>query len=349
VPTTTPDVTVVLPVYRAARVIKRCLEAVARQETNRSVEVIVVDDGSDDGTSKAVEQWIGVHSAEIQARCDVRLVRQPHRGPSAARNLGAHQARGSILLFTDADCEPCPDWLENMVRPFEDPLVCGTKGTYETRQRSWVARLVQVEYQEKYERMERFDSIDFIDTYSAAFRREAFLSLRGFDESFPSASVEDQEFSFRMADRGYRMRFVPDARVGHHHATTLRQYARKKFRIAYYKSYLLVRHPSRAKGDTHTPPTLVFQIPLTYMLLAAVCAVPFWGPAWPLIAFVALVDVSCMVGTLSVCRRQDPALVLFVPLLLAIRSLALGAGLFLGTIRFRLMGIRSIQRQASAS
>ena len=342
-----PDVTVILPVYRGVRMIERCLEAVTRQVTNRFIEVIVVDDGSDDGTAQAAEQWVRAHSAEWQSRYEIRVLCQPHRGAAAARNLGAREARGTILLFTDSDCEPRPDWLENMVLSFEEPQVYGAKGAYQTHQKSWVARLVQVEYQEKYERMKQFDSIDFVDTYSAAFRRGVFLSLGGFDESFPSASVEDQEFSFRMAECGYRMRFVPNARVAHHHATTLRRYASKKFRIAYYKSYLLVRHPNRVKGDTHTPPTLVFQIPLTYMLLALVGVALFWWPAWVLTGLVAAVDLSCMAGTLSVCRRQEAALAPLLPLFLTVRSFALGAGLFLGTIRFRLIGARSLQEQTN--
>ncbi|MFH1742004.1 MAG: glycosyltransferase [bacterium] len=333
-----PDVTIIIPVYRGNGIIERCLNAISLQETEYSMELIVVDDGSDDRTVQIVEEWIQRHTGTSEASWDARLIKQPHRGPAAARNLGAREARGAILLFTDADCEPCPDWVDNMMLPFQNSEICGAKGVYETRQTNWVARLVQVEYQEKYDRMQRFDSIDFIDTYAAAFRRDVFLSLGGFDESFPTASVEDQEFSFRMAERGYRMTFVPDARVVHHHAATLWRYAVKKFRIAYYKSYLLIRHPDRVKGDTHTPPSLVLQIPLTYALLALVVVAPFRLSASLLIVPIAAAVLFCMIGTIRVCRRQAPTLIPRLPLVLVVRSLALGAGLVLGSIRFRLMG-----------
>ena len=57
----------------------------------------------------------------------------------------------------------------------------------------------------------RRTQIDFIDTYSAGYRREIFLENGGFDPIFTTASVEDQEFSFRLAQKGYRLVFVPGA------------------------------------------------------------------------------------------------------------------------------------------
>ena len=173
-----PDVAVIIPVYRGAGIISRCLDKVTGQQSNRSIEVIVVDDGSDDGTAQAVSEWgREFKSDHPESPVTVQLLRQEHKGPSAALNLGAANTEAEILLFTDADCEPTPNWVEAMTRPFDDPSVCGTKGAYETEQREWVARLVQVEYEEKYERMKAFDSIDFIDTYSGAFRREVFGAL----------------------------------------------------------------------------------------------------------------------------------------------------------------------------
>ena len=333
-----PQASIIIPVYRGRGIIAGCLEALLRQKTERSFEVIVVDDGSDDNTVEFVEDWIGAHLEEQTDSIRYQLISQSNKGPAAARNLGAQKARGEYLLFTDADCEPSPDWIDAMLAAFENPEICGAKGTYNTTQREWVARLVQVEYEEKYNRMKAFDSIDFIDTYAAAFRRDTFMALNGFDETFPTASVEDQEFSFRMAEAGHRMVFVPEATVTHRHAATLWGYMKKKFKIAYYKSYLLIRHPNRVKGDTHTPPSLIYQIPLTYGLLALILSVSVWSAVSIAIVLITLVDLWLMKGTFRVCRKQAPGLIPFVPLLLSARSLGLGAGLVSGMIRFRLKG-----------
>jgi len=156
--------------------------------------------------------------------------------------------------------------MEKMLKPFDNPEVAGTKGAYRSSQKELVARFVQVEYEGKYEYMSGFDSIDFIDTYSAGFRRTVFLELNGFDTSFPGASVEDQEFSFRMHEQGHKMVFVPDAVVRHRHADYAAWYFKKKFRIGFWKVKVLKRHPGKIKHDTHTPPGLKLQIPVAFLI-----------------------------------------------------------------------------------
>jgi GT2 family glycosyltransferase len=237
------------------------------------------------------------------------------------------------VLFTDADCEPLPDWIERMLEGLSDPAVVGVKGAYVTEQTAPVARFVQLEYEEKYARMARFPRIDFIDTYSAGFRKEPFWAVGGYDEAYPNPSVEDQEFSFRLARAGYELRFLPAARVRHRHADRLWRYARKKFNIGYWKIRLLRRHPGKALHDTHTPQVLKLQI---LLLGVAVCAgMAALVPAWRGGALVLAAGGvgGFLVSTLPMCRRirrRDPALAWRAPLYLAVRALALGAGMVAG-------------------
>ena len=173
-------VSVIIPTFNGASRIGYCLDALVRHTTRRSVEILIVNDGSSDDTADVVQRYSGV-----------RLVTQANAGPAAARNRGALASCGTILLFTDDDCVPTPAWLDAMLEPFEDPDVVGTKGVYRTRQKSLVARFVQIEYEDKYRLMARLPDIDFIDTYSAAFRRNRFLEMGGYDTSFPLACAED--------------------------------------------------------------------------------------------------------------------------------------------------------------
>ena len=316
-------ISVIVPVYNAEDTLGECLAALQSQSlASHRYEVIVVDDGSADRT------------VEVARIHKVRLVCQSHAGPAAARNLGAQAAQGEIMLFTDADCEPARDWVERMVESFRDPEVMGAKGVYRTRQKELVARFVQLEYEHKYARMSRQEHIDFVDTYSAAYRRDVFLANGGFDVAFLTASVEDQEFSFRLARKGYRLVFVPQAIVYHGHDSTLGEYWRRKFGIGYWKALLLHWHPERAIQDSHTPQVLKIQIGLMGLLGLFLPLALFWAPArWSVLVFAALyllVAAPFLVRTL--CR--DPAVASVAPFLLLLRSLALGTGLVAGTLRF---------------
>jgi glycosyltransferase involved in cell wall biosynthesis len=265
----------------------------------------------------------------------VQVIRAEHGGPAHARNLGARSAQGDLLLFTDADCEPAQDWIEHFARAFVEPSISGAKGTYATRQRSLVARFVQQEYEERYDHTRRQTTIDFIDTYSAAYRRTVFIDNAGFDVSFPTASVEDQEFSFRLVERGHRLVFVPEAKVYHRHNTTLTRYFRRKYNIGYWKMYLLKRHPGKAVRDSHTPQLVKVQIILLAAALAGTLSV-FLPPGSPLIA-IGLWRWPfrpSMLPLLIKIARRDPPVLLIAPIMIVVRALALGLGLFSGALRF---------------
>jgi cellulose synthase/poly-beta-1,6-N-acetylglucosamine synthase-like glycosyltransferase len=318
-------ISVIVPAYQAAVVLPQCLAALQQQTIDRAqYEIIVVDDGSTDDTANVAHQALRNFS-------EAQVIRAAHGGPAHARNLGAQMAHGDLLLFTDTDCEPRPDWLEQCARVCGDPSISGAAGAYATRQRSLIARFVQQEYEERYDYARRQATIDFIDTYSAAYRREVFLDSGGFAaELFPTASVEDQEFSFRLAERGYRLVFVPEAKVYHQHNTTLARYFRRKYYIGYWKMRVLKQHPGKAVRDSHTPQIVKAQIVL---LAAALISLPgLFG--WPLtIGLWITFGLSLLPLSIRIARR-DPPVLLIAPIMIFIRALALGLGLFVGLLRF---------------
>ena len=313
----------IVPAYNAALTIEECIEALLKQSVPRKeYEVIVVDDGSTDGTATLARSYA------------VRVLTQHHCGPAAARNLGASQSSGDILLFTDADCAPTLTWIEEMARPFADPEVAGVKGTYLTRQRELVARFVQIEYEDKYDRMARQERIDFVDTYSAGYRREVFLANGGFDTTFPTASVEDQELSFRLARKGYKMVFAPQARVYHRHDVSPGEYARRKFNIGYWKALLTQWHPERLVRDSHTPQILKLQIILLGLAALSLLAAPLWPRSlWMAGGMAGLFLVSAF-PFVAKAATKDLALAVVSLFLLALRAVSLGAGFALGKVRF---------------
>ncbi|MBM3792356.1 MAG: glycosyltransferase family 2 protein, partial [Acidobacteria bacterium] len=98
---------VIVPTCGRPVQLSRCLEALAGLRYDRSgFEVIVVDDGGEQALERLVSRY--------EKRMRIRLLRQPRSGPAAARNAGAGIALGRILAFTDDDCEPAADWLEQL-------------------------------------------------------------------------------------------------------------------------------------------------------------------------------------------------------------------------------------------
>jgi glycosyltransferase involved in cell wall biosynthesis len=327
-----PQISVIIPTYNAGRTVNRCLQALANQTAAPgSYEIVVVDDGSTDDTC-----------AVVQTQSQVRLYTQNHAGPAAARNLGVAQARAPIVLFTDADCEPAANWIERMAAPLltgghdPDTPIIGVKGTYLTRQREIMARFVQIEYEDKYDRMARDRYIDFVDTYSAGYQRDVFLANGGFDPSFPVASVEDQELSFRLAKQGYKMVFVPEAHVYHlGHPHDLAAYWRKKFKIGYWKVLVQRRHPDKLWRDSHTPQILKVQMLLVALGGTTLVAGLFWPPVWWLTGALGLLFFLSTLPFAIKAWCKDMLVSLLSPALLFIRALALDMGFAAGLIMNR--------------
>lgn len=317
-----PEISVVIPARNASETLSECLSELDSQTfPEERFEVIVVDDGSTDNTG------------EVARAHRVRLIEISPSGPAAARNAGAREARGELLVFTDADCIPQRDFLEQISAAFEEPELAGAKGAYRSEQAGLVPRFVQLEYQHKYERMARFDRIDFIDTYAAAYRRDIFLQQGGFDARFPHSSVEDQEFGFRLARVGYLLRFVPAAKVLHRHNETWLQYLNRKFRIGYWKSSLLRVHPERVAFDTHTPLAQRLQVAIAPLTLLTALLIPLWGAMrWPAILGALIFLGSSMPELWSILRNDAPVAII-APFMMATRALALAVGLGVGMLK----------------
>ena len=111
-------VSVIIPVYNEEKVIRGCLESLFNQ-TLKDVEIIVVNDGSTDKTWEIL--------SEIRSKkSEIRKLRQGHKGAGAARNLGARNARGDILVFVDADMTFDKNFVKMLVKPIIDRKTIGT-------------------------------------------------------------------------------------------------------------------------------------------------------------------------------------------------------------------------------
>ena len=174
-------------------------------------------------------------------------------------------------------------------------------------------------------------SISSVDICSAGYRRDVFVQDHCFDAAaFHTVAVEDQEFSFRLAARGHRLVFLPEAIVYHQRLTSATRYFRRNYNIGYWKMCLLRRYPGKAMRDSHTPRLIKVQIVLAGAALVG--ALEMFRPSIGL-------WIACglsILPLLSKIARRDPPVLLIAPIMIFIRTLALGLGLFSGALRFYL-------------
>lgn len=190
------NISVVVPVFNSPAELSKCLDALSAA-SQVGVEIIVVDDCSTDGTSI-------VAAAHTEARI-VRMER--NSGPAAARNRGAREARGSIILFVDADVVVALDTIDRVARTFaQHPDVAAVFGSYDAHP---AAKGTVSRYRNLLHHFVHQHGNQEASTFWAgcgAIRRSVFEAIGGFDANrFPSPSIEDIELGLRVRRAGYRI------------------------------------------------------------------------------------------------------------------------------------------------
>ncbi len=196
-----PEISVVIPTRNRAARLTAALDALRAQTLEpERFEVIVVDDGSTDGTERLLEG----------AGANARTLRLTGRGPAAARNAGWRLARAPFVAFTDDDCEPDPGWLAALLRVHEASRDAVVQGV--TRPIPRESALLR----RPFARTRRIEGPSpWFATCNIAYPRELLERLGGFDERFPEALGEDTDLGWRALEHGARVEFEPRAIVHH--------------------------------------------------------------------------------------------------------------------------------------
>jgi len=238
---------VVVPTYNRRALLERVVEAILRQTLPAErYEVIVVDDGSDDGTDTL--------GAELARRGNVRFIRQGHQGPAAARNRGIREASGDAVAFTDDDCLAPQDWLERLADGYaRHPDVVGVGGgivpTPAALESSAVARFERYLAREVYGAADEEVVGGFEcpagGTNNMSYRRETLAEVGGFDEGFPPLVWgEDADLKLRVTQRGGRLLYVP-VFVVHVRDYGLRSFLRQSYQRGRGEAHFRLKHEGR--------------------------------------------------------------------------------------------------------
>lgn len=237
-----PFVSVIIPALNCIQEVDDCIAALRAQDYPADrFEIIVADNGSEDGTAERV-QALGVH-----------LARMPEKGRSKAQNAGLKVARGEIILTTDMGCIARPDWIRKVVTCFRDPTVGCVAGDIAMRP---TGDNLALRYQARKRYMSpmhalnrrRLPFLPFADGANASFRRAVFDEIGGFEASFFKAA--DVEICYRiLVLTEWKIVFCPDCLMEEAGEPNLKALRHQRYRMGLGSHLLRARFPAFFEGD----------------------------------------------------------------------------------------------------
>jgi GT2 family glycosyltransferase len=230
-----PRISVIVCTYNGARTLRQCLDGLTSLDYP-NYEVIVVNDGSTDGT------------ADISRDYPVRLINQPNQGLSAARNVGLAASEGEIVAYVDDDAYPHRYWLRYLAAAFGRSAHVGIGGpNLPPAGDGFVAECVANAPGNPIHVLLSDEVAEHIPGCNMAYRKEALLAIGGFDPRFRAAG-DDVDICWRLQDRGWTIGFCPTAMVWHHRRKSLRAFWKQQYGYGKAEAQLEDKWPQRCNA-----------------------------------------------------------------------------------------------------
>jgi glycosyltransferase involved in cell wall biosynthesis len=211
-------ISVIIATHNRLSMLKKCLKAIERQTLPPDrFEVIVVSDGSTDGTNRFLEELKNL------TRLNFRYFITPNKGPATARNAGIKEARADLIVFTDDDCIAHTNWLADYLENAPTDLFCaGIGGEVENIDPRKHKAFFNVIRSNRHPIPDKNGHVPYLITANALYQKRALLDVGGFDEQFPLPGGEDPDLSQRLIERGYYLKLLDGALVEHHDRISFR-------------------------------------------------------------------------------------------------------------------------------
>lgn len=238
---------VVVPTYNRIEMLLRVLDALGRQQSVPSFEVIVVNDGSTDATDERMKARISTGEQAYP----LQYHRQDNSGPGRARNVGVSRSSGRFVIFIGDDTVPEPSFLQEHARVHgesgDDPLLAclGYTGwPAGERVTAFMDYINDYGLQFGYKLIEHAAIVPFNFFYTSNISIDRRLMTdQPFDTSFPSAAWEDIELAYRLDAHGLKIRYNKNAVTRHYHPMTVDSFARRQYTVGKSGAIFYGKHP----------------------------------------------------------------------------------------------------------
>ena len=320
-------ISIIIPTYNRKEELVDLLPSLKKQKCSIAFEVIVVDDGSIDGTRELLKSQAKAWNGAL------RIVGQNRAGPGAARNLGIKHAHGDILVFVDSDCIAPRGWLYNLISVFTNPQV-GAAGGSELapandrlfwKCQTYVMTALLTTGGVRGRKGKKL-GVYYPRGFNVAVRKHVAEAVGGFTKRFHG---EDILFGLKVKQMGYVLKYVPDAAMYHRRRATLSGYFRQLYRMGKTRVEMAFLHKSLLEP--------IYTLPAIALLFAIilVCGAIFSETLFK-IAFGCMIIAFLFLTTIgidSAIRLKTLKAFAIVPFLFMIQQTAYGLGTIVATLR----------------
>jgi GT2 family glycosyltransferase/LmbE family N-acetylglucosaminyl deacetylase len=258
-------VSVIITTYKRWDILELTLQALTRQDW-QDFEVIVVDDGSNDGTFENLQKWQTAHAGELE----LKVFTQENTGQGIARNNGLTYAQGELVLFIGDDIIADPDFISQHVsRHRTVGMPCAVVGYTEwdhagMRVTPLLAYANEAGHQFGYRYMKDGEDVPYTCFYTSNVSAPRhILGTEPFDPTFRTYGWEDIDVGYRLAKRGVRLVFNRKARTRHRHPMDLADFYRRQVKVGNAIAALYALHPELTDDQPLMPPLSRSHIGLT--------------------------------------------------------------------------------------
>ncbi|MCP3993862.1 MAG: glycosyltransferase family 2 protein [bacterium] len=313
-------VSVVIPVRNEVRFIEATIASIQAQDYPGSIEIIIADGMSDDGTRELLDDLAKLHQ-------NLRYVDSPTRRTPNGLNLAIHASHGDIIVRCDGHAELPPDYIRTAVAVMEETGAANVGGIQHAVGETWMQRAIAHAMTSRIgvgdARFHYGGEAGPVDTvYLGVFRRDALFTAGLFDETL--TRNQDYELNIRLRANGGVVWFDPRLHVVYRPRRTLGGLARQYYQYGTWKRRVIRMHPESTRLRQLIPPVFV-------IALVASIVLAFTPLSWAAAVVPALYTIALIAATVTQLVKTRDVSAIGMPLAVATMHLAWGTGFLVGS------------------